>query len=59
MLFHLFAPPYHIIFVNYSSPFGINDHKRWAQILDRLGETMTSEDHFSNLIQSRSLAEDI
>jgi hypothetical protein len=32
--------PYHSIFVNYFSPFGINDYKMWAQILDRLGETI-------------------
>jgi hypothetical protein len=34
------------IFVNYFSPFVIDDHKRWVQILDRLCETMLSEDHF-------------
>ena len=28
-------------------PFVIKYHKRWAQILDRLCETMWSEDHFS------------
>ena len=28
------SPP---TFVNYFSPFVINDHKRWAPILDRLG----------------------
>jgi hypothetical protein len=29
--------PIFTIFVNYFCPFVINDHKRWAQILDRLG----------------------
>jgi hypothetical protein len=28
MSFHLFAPPIFTIFMNYFSPFGINDHKR-------------------------------
>ena len=35
--FHFVCSPYLTIFVNYFSPFGIKYHKRWAQILDRLG----------------------
>jgi hypothetical protein len=30
-----------------SPPFVINDHKRWAQILEKLCETITYEDYFS------------
>jgi hypothetical protein len=37
MSFHLFAPPIYYYRYEFLSPFVIDDHKRWAQILDRLG----------------------
>ena len=54
-LCHLF-----IIFVNYFSPFVINDHK--GSILDRLRLSMLINRVriiFSNLVQSRTLTKDI
>jgi hypothetical protein len=45
MSFHLFAPLSHYL-CELLPPFVISDHKRRAQILDRLDETMWSEDHF-------------
>ena len=38
------------------SPFVINYHKRWAQILDRLVLNHVKWDHFAKLVQSRILA---
>jgi hypothetical protein len=59
MSFHLFAPPISYYLCEFSPPLPSMTTKGELKIKIGWGETMISEDHFSNLVQSRSLAKDI
>jgi hypothetical protein len=59
MLFHLFAPPISYYLCEFSPSLSSMTTKGELKIKIGSGETMISEDHFPNLIQSRSLTKDI
>ena len=59
MSFHLFAHPISYYLCEFSPPLSTISTKGELKFWMDWGETMLNEDHFPNLVQSRSLAKDI